>query len=74
MPRWFTPSTASLQPISRYRPTRALRLRIINGCQRAIIALTIPDLDVRVMAIDGQPAEPFSGAQRAITHCTGVAH
>jgi FtsP/CotA-like multicopper oxidase with cupredoxin domain len=36
-----------------------LRLRIINGCQRAIIALKIADLDVRVMAIDGLPAEPF---------------
>ena len=36
-----------------------LRLRLINGCQRAIIAIKIEDHDVRVMAIDGQPSEPF---------------
>lgn len=36
-----------------------LRLRIINGCQRAIIALKIADLAVRVMAIDSEAAEPF---------------
>ncbi len=36
-----------------------LRLRIVNGCQRALIALKIADHDVRVMAIDSQPAEPF---------------
>jgi FtsP/CotA-like multicopper oxidase with cupredoxin domain len=36
-----------------------LRLRIINGCQRTAIALKIEDLIVQVMAIDGQPAEPF---------------
>jgi FtsP/CotA-like multicopper oxidase with cupredoxin domain len=37
-----------------------LRLRFINGCQRAPIGLKIENQDVRVMAIDGQPAEPFS--------------
>ncbi len=37
-----------------------LRLRFINGCQRAPIGLKIENHDVRVMAIDGQPAEPFS--------------
>lgn len=36
-----------------------LRLRIINGCQRNAIAIAIQNLDVRVMAIDSQPAEPF---------------
>ena len=36
-----------------------LRLRIINGCQRNAIAIVIQNLDVRVMAIDSQPAEPF---------------
>jgi FtsP/CotA-like multicopper oxidase with cupredoxin domain len=36
-----------------------LRLRIINACQRNAIAIKIDDADVRVMAIDGQPAEPF---------------
>jgi FtsP/CotA-like multicopper oxidase with cupredoxin domain len=37
-----------------------LRLRFINGCQRAPIGIKIENHDVRVMAIDGQPAEPFS--------------
>ncbi len=36
-----------------------LRLRIINGCQRAPIGLRIENFNVRVMAIDSQPAEPF---------------
>ena len=52
-------------------PARAherLRLRFINGCQRAVIAVKIEGHDVRVMALDGQPAEPFparNGAHRA---------
>ncbi|MBN9147290.1 MULTISPECIES: multicopper oxidase family protein [unclassified Nitrobacter] len=41
------------------RPNDRLRLRIINACQRNAIALGIQNLDVRVMAIDSQPAEPF---------------
>jgi FtsP/CotA-like multicopper oxidase with cupredoxin domain len=36
-----------------------LRLRIINGCARAPLGLRIENHDVRVMAIDGLPAEPF---------------
>ncbi len=36
-----------------------LRLRFINGCQRNAIAVGIQNLDVRIMAIDSQPAEPF---------------
>lgn len=36
-----------------------LRLRIINACARAPIGLKIENHDVRVMAIDSQPAEPF---------------
>jgi FtsP/CotA-like multicopper oxidase with cupredoxin domain len=41
------------------RTHQRLRLRFINGCQRAVIAVKIDDHEVRVMAIDGQPAEPF---------------
>jgi FtsP/CotA-like multicopper oxidase with cupredoxin domain len=41
------------------KPNQRLRLRIVNGCQRAIIALKFAGHDVRVMAIDSQPAEPF---------------
>ena len=37
-----------------------LRLRLINGCPRAPIGLKVENFNVRVMAIDGQPAEPFA--------------
>ncbi len=43
-------------------PTRTnerLRFRFINGCQRNVIAIKLEQHDVRVMALDGQPAEPF---------------
>lgn len=36
-----------------------LRLRFINACQRSVIALKIDDHELRVMAIDSHPAEPF---------------
>jgi FtsP/CotA-like multicopper oxidase with cupredoxin domain len=36
-----------------------LRLRFINGFQRNVIAIKIEKYDVRVMALDGQPSEPF---------------
>jgi FtsP/CotA-like multicopper oxidase with cupredoxin domain len=41
------------------RAHERLRLRFINGCQRNGIAIKIEDHDVRVMAIDSQPSEPF---------------
>lgn len=41
------------------RSGQRLRLRFINGCHRSVIALKIADHDLRVMAVDGQPAEPF---------------
>jgi FtsP/CotA-like multicopper oxidase with cupredoxin domain len=41
------------------RMNERLRIRIINGCQRSVIAVRIENADIRVMAIDGQPAEPF---------------
>ena len=41
------------------RANERLRIRFINGCQRNVIALKIEDHDVRVMAIDSQPCEPF---------------
>jgi len=48
------------------RGHQRIRLRLINGCQRAVIAVKIADVDVRVMAIDGQPAEPFSARNGAV--------
>jgi FtsP/CotA-like multicopper oxidase with cupredoxin domain len=41
------------------RANERLRIRFINGCQRTAIALKIEEHDVRVMAIDSQPSEPF---------------
>lgn len=50
----------------RARAHERLRFRFINGCQRTVIALKIEDRDVRVMALDGQPAEPFSARNGAM--------
>jgi FtsP/CotA-like multicopper oxidase with cupredoxin domain len=44
------------------RANERIRLRFINGCQRTVIATKIENFEVRVMAIDGQPAEPFRRA------------
>ena len=41
------------------RGRERLRLRFINGLQRHVIALKIEHLDVTVIALDGQPADPF---------------
>ena len=42
------------------RANERLRLRFINGCQRALPLELRGNHDVRVMAIDGAPAEPFA--------------
>ncbi|WP_315770878.1 multicopper oxidase family protein [Bradyrhizobium sp. SZCCHNR1083] len=56
-----------IQPEIALRTHARVRLRFINGCQRAVIAIKIADLDaVRVMAIDGQPAEPFLARNGAV--------
>ena len=41
------------------RINERLRLRFINGLQRNIIAVKIEGNDVRIMALDSAPAEPF---------------
>jgi FtsP/CotA-like multicopper oxidase with cupredoxin domain len=41
------------------RAHQRLRLRFINASQRNGIAIKIEDHDIRVMAIDSQPSEPF---------------
>ena len=43
-----------------------IRLRIVNGCQRAIVALKIMDHDPWVVAIDSEAAEPFVARQGQI--------
>ena len=48
-----------------------LRIRFINGCQRAVIAIKIEGIEVRVMALDGQPAEPFLARNSAVVLAPG---
>ena len=56
------------------RALQRLRFRFINACQRSVIAIKISDHDLRVMAIDGQPAEPFEarGGQLVLAPGTRV--
>jgi FtsP/CotA-like multicopper oxidase with cupredoxin domain len=54
------------------RPNQRLRLRFINGCQRDVIALKIENHVVRVMALDGQPAEPFLARGGALVLAPGT--
>jgi FtsP/CotA-like multicopper oxidase with cupredoxin domain len=53
------------------RVNERLRLRFINGCQRNVIALKIEGYDVRVMALDSQPAEPFQARNGALVLAPG---
>jgi FtsP/CotA-like multicopper oxidase with cupredoxin domain len=54
------------------KPNERLRLRLINGCQRTVIAMKFDGQDVRVMAIDGQPAEPFPARNSQIVLAPGT--
>jgi FtsP/CotA-like multicopper oxidase with cupredoxin domain len=53
------------------RSNQRLRLRFINACQRHVVAVKIEDLDVRVMAMDSQPAEPFPARNSALVLAPG---
>ena len=53
------------------RPHERLRLRFINGFQRNVIAIKIEDHDVQVMALDGQPSEPFPARNGALVIAPG---
>ena len=49
-----------------------LRFRFINGCQRNVIAVKIEGQpDIRVMAMDGQPSEPFFARGGALVLAPG---
>ncbi|HLZ06420.1 MAG TPA: multicopper oxidase domain-containing protein [Bradyrhizobium sp.] len=48
-----------------------LRLRLINAGQRGVVAVKIEGLEVRVMALDGQPAEPFFARNGAVVLAPG---
>ncbi len=53
------------------RTNERLQLRFLNGCQRSVIALKIEGHEVRVMAMDGEPAEPFPARNGAIVLAPG---
>ncbi|WP_246666709.1 multicopper oxidase family protein [Bradyrhizobium guangdongense] len=53
------------------RVNERLRLRLINGCQRAVVAMKIEGVEVMVMALDGQPAEPFLARNGAVVLAPG---
>jgi len=48
-----------------------LRLRFINAGQRHVVAVKIEGLEVRLMALDGEPAEPFFARNSAIVLAPG---
>jgi FtsP/CotA-like multicopper oxidase with cupredoxin domain len=54
------------------RTNQRLRLRFINGCQRNVIAVKIEGGDVQVMALDGEPAEPFPARNGALVLAPGA--
>ncbi|MBV9561266.1 MAG: multicopper oxidase domain-containing protein [Bradyrhizobium sp.] len=60
-----------MSPDITVRTHERLRLRFINGCQRAAVALKIEGHDARVMALDGEPAEPFLARNGAIVLAPG---
>jgi FtsP/CotA-like multicopper oxidase with cupredoxin domain len=48
-----------------------LRLRFINGFQRNVVAVKVEGHGVWVMALDGQPAEPFQARNGALVLAPG---
>ena len=54
------------------RPRDRLRLRFINGFQRNVIAIKIENHNVQVMALDGQPSEPFLARNSAVVLAPGA--
>jgi FtsP/CotA-like multicopper oxidase with cupredoxin domain len=55
-----------LSPDFTFHLNERLRLRFINGCQRAVIAVKLEGVEVQVMAIDSHPAEPFFARNGAL--------
>jgi FtsP/CotA-like multicopper oxidase with cupredoxin domain len=53
------------------RPNERLRLRFINASQRTVLAAKLEGHEVRVMALDGEPAEPFPARNGALVLAPG---
>jgi FtsP/CotA-like multicopper oxidase with cupredoxin domain len=71
-------ATVPVYTVNRHRmldiPARLherLRFRFINGFQRNVIAIKIENHDVQVMALDGQPSEPFPARNGALVIAPG---
>jgi FtsP/CotA-like multicopper oxidase with cupredoxin domain len=54
------------------RPNERVRLRLVNGCQRLVVALKFTNCVMSVVAIDGQPAEPFVARDGQIVLAPGT--
>jgi FtsP/CotA-like multicopper oxidase with cupredoxin domain len=53
------------------RANERLRFRFINAGHRTPVAFKLENLEVRIMAIDGQPAEPFPARNGALVLAPG---
>jgi FtsP/CotA-like multicopper oxidase with cupredoxin domain len=53
------------------RSNERVRLRFINASQRTVFAVKLEGIEVRVMALDGQPAEPFVARNGALVIAPG---
>jgi FtsP/CotA-like multicopper oxidase with cupredoxin domain len=67
----FTVNGVTMVDIS-VRTHERLRIRFINACQRNVIAIKIEGHEVRVMALDGEPAEPFPARNGAVVLAPGA--
>jgi len=61
-----------MMPDITVRSHERLRIRFINGFQRRVIATKLEGYDVRVMALDGQPSEPFPARNGALVLAPGA--
>ena len=48
-----------------------LRFRFVNGCQRRVIALKIEGYEIRVIALDSAPADPFAARDSVLVLAPG---
>jgi len=71
-------NTPSLYTINRrtthdltVRPNERVRLRLVNGCQRCVIALKFVDCVISVVAVDSRPAESFAARDGQIVLAPG---
>ena len=60
-----------LMPDISVRSGERLRFRFINGCQRQVIAIKLEGHNVQVIALDGQPSEPFLARNGALVLAPG---